>query len=70
MLVIIFNKAVALNLGGSPLVIFLSLKIYIAVKSISLRLCLYKEGREEEEWLILAATKCFLIPKLKIIILT
>ena len=43
--VIIFNKSLALNLGGNPLVIFLSLKIYIAFKSISLRLCTFKEGR-------------------------
>lgn len=36
--IIIFNKATALNHSESPLVIFLSLKIYIAFKSISLRL--------------------------------
>lgn len=57
--IIIFNKAIALNLGGSPLVIFLSLKIYIAFKSISLSLCIFKEGREKERWMILAATIFF-----------
>lgn len=63
--IIIFNKAIALNLGGSPLVIFLSFKIYNAFKSISLRLCTFKEGRGKER-----CNNILFNLRLKVIILT